>query len=493
VWKRLNPQTRRVAETLQRADRARNEGRFASASKDYAQALRLMPGRNDIRVQMANMLKDSGQFAAAEAAYLTALEEDPSNADTNLQLGHLHKLSGRRGAALAAYRRALQLDPLLAPALKELAAADVWAAELILEFPASKTMTTPMDQFIGWYVDAPGQRISLHVQGMEVEFATVARPDLPERRKGYSFFLDLARVLPEDEPLPSHLTLELRVAYQVRDSIVVELRDVARQQLAEIISNRTTKRDFILANCNVELELRPDCRAPSALPANWSIEPGLSHKTDAVSSHFYDGEIGEFIANVPEGGFVLDAGAGFRKRPVKNVVAVEIYDYPSTDVLAVGESLPFKDNVFDAVLSLAVLEHVRNPFICSKELVRVLKPGGKILTIVPFLQAEHGYPSHFFNATRFGLRSLFDGCVLERQSMGPSNLPIWTLNQILSLYVGGLPAASREQFLGMTVSEILNVVGDGGAWQQHPIVRELNEDIAWTIAWGTTGVFSKPS
>jgi hypothetical protein len=52
----------------------------------------------------------------------------------------------------------------------------------------------------------------------------------------------------------------------------------------------------------------------------------------------------------------------------------------------------------------------------------------------------------------------------------------------------------REQVLGTTVSEILNVVSDrGGAWQQNPIVRELNEDIAWTIAWGTTGVFSKPS
>jgi hypothetical protein len=365
---------------------------------------------------------------------------------------------------------------------------------LIVDFPASKTMGTPMDQFIGWYDDAPGQRISLHVQGIEVEFTTMHRPDLPNTCRGYSFFLDLTILFPSNTPLPSSLTLDLRVDNQVRDRIAIELQHVNHQQLAEIVSNRVAKREFILANCNVEIEYRPDCRAPSALPANWSIEPGLSHKTDAVSSHFYGDEIGEFIANVPEGGFVLDAGAGFRKRPVKNVVAVEIYDYPSTDVLAVGESLPFKDNVFDAVLSLAVLEHVRNPFICSKELVRVLKPGGKILTIVPFLQAEHGYPSHFFNATRFGLRSLFDGCVLERQSMGPSNLPIWTLNQILSLYAGGLPAALREQFLGTTVSEILNVVSDrGGAWQQNPIVRELNEDIAWTIAWGTTGVFSKPS
>jgi hypothetical protein len=365
---------------------------------------------------------------------------------------------------------------------------------LILDLPAATTMNQPMDQFLGWYDDAPGRRVSLHVQGAAVEFATVLRPDLPETCKGYSFFLDLTTLLPAGPPIPTTLVLELRVDDQVRDSLVVDLNNFTRVDLDNIIASRSAKHEFIRNHCTVELLHRPDCRAPSALPSSWGVEPGLAHKTDAASSHPYGRKIAELLENVPEGGFVLDAGAGFRKRPAKNVIALDIYDYPSTDLLADLEALPFEDNVFDAVLSLAVLEHVRNPFTCAKELVRVLKPGGRIVAVVPFLQAEHGYPSHFFNATRFGLRSLFDGCAVEAQDLGPSNLPIWTLNQILSVYAGGLPTKTRETFLAMTVSEILSVLGGPGGrpWQESPVVSELNEEVAWTIAWGTTGIFSKP-
>jgi SAM-dependent methyltransferase len=41
-----------------------------------------------------------------------------------------------------------------------------------------------------------------------------------------------------------------------------------------------------------------------------------------------------------------------------------------------GESLPFRDNSIDIVVSLQVLEHVRNPQAMLKETFRVLRPGG---------------------------------------------------------------------------------------------------------------------
>lgn len=44
-----------------------------------------------------------------------------------------------------------------------------------------------------------------------------------------------------------------------------------------------------------------------------------------------------------------------------------------------GELLPFPDNSFDIVYSNQVLEHVRDPFICMKEMVRVLRVGGVIM------------------------------------------------------------------------------------------------------------------
>jgi GT2 family glycosyltransferase/tetratricopeptide (TPR) repeat protein len=130
MWRKSSPQAR-FAAVVERADRARDEGRFAAASKAYAAALLLSPDRNDLRVQMANMLKDSGEFAAAELAYLAALKVEPRNADINLQLGRLLGLTGKRGGALAAYRRALELDPRLAAAYRELAAAGDAPAQMV--------------------------------------------------------------------------------------------------------------------------------------------------------------------------------------------------------------------------------------------------------------------------------------------------------------------------------------------------------------------------
>jgi SAM-dependent methyltransferase len=45
-------------------------------------------------------------------------------------------------------------------------------------------------------------------------------------------------------------------------------------------------------------------------------------------------------------------------------------------IAAVGESLPFRDNSFDVIISLEVLEHVEHPAAVLREVFRILKPGG---------------------------------------------------------------------------------------------------------------------
>jgi len=86
--------------------------------------------------------------------------------------------------------------------------------------------------------------------------------------------------------------------------------------------------------------------------------------TDAVSSHGYDA-YGMDLIKKNENGLVLDCGAGNRPVYFDNVVNFEIADYATTDVRGVGEVLPFIDNAFDAVLSIAVLEHVKDPFLVT--------------------------------------------------------------------------------------------------------------------------------
>lgn len=46
-------------------------------------------------------------------------------------------------------------------------------------------------------------------------------------------------------------------------------------------------------------------------------------------------------------------------------------------LLAEGEQIPFPENHFDYIVSLQVLEHVKNPKTIIKEIYRVLKPGGQ--------------------------------------------------------------------------------------------------------------------
>ncbi len=58
---------------------------------------------------------------------------------------------------------------------------------------------------------------------------------------------------------------------------------------------------------------------------------------------------------------------------------------------SVGESLPFEDETFDAILTFDVLEHVRDVRKTLSECYRVLKPGGKLFLVFPgfFHPIEH--------------------------------------------------------------------------------------------------------
>lgn len=57
-------------------------------------------------------------------------------------------------------------------------------------------------------------------------------------------------------------------------------------------------------------------------------------------------------------------------------------------ISAAGERLPFPSGSFDAILSHEVIEHVQDDRLAISEMVRVLRPGGRILLFCP----NRGYP-----------------------------------------------------------------------------------------------------
>jgi SAM-dependent methyltransferase len=52
-------------------------------------------------------------------------------------------------------------------------------------------------------------------------------------------------------------------------------------------------------------------------------------------------------------------------------------------VLGIGEQLPFAAGSFDFILSNEVLEHVVDDVACAAEMVRVLRPGGRLAVFAP--------------------------------------------------------------------------------------------------------------
>lgn len=83
-------------------------------------------------------------------------------------------------------------------------------------------------------------------------------------------------------------------------------------------------------------------------------------------------------------------------------------DY-NPDIIGDIHDLPMEDGSIDAIICIAVLEHIENPFKAFEEMYRVLKPGGYCFIYVPFLfyyHAQHGYYGDFWRYTEDSLKYL---------------------------------------------------------------------------------------
>lgn len=91
------------------------------------------------------------------------------------------------------------------------------------------------------------------------------------------------------------------------------------------------------------------------------------------------------------------------------------------DIVGDVHELPLPDNSVDAILCIALLEHVEEPLRAMHEIHRVLKPGGYLFIYVPFLYYYHpmpGYYKDFYRFTYDGVRYMTrDFTTVEMQNV----------------------------------------------------------------------------
>jgi SAM-dependent methyltransferase len=133
-------------------------------------------------------------------------------------------------------------------------------------------------------------------------------------------------------------------------------------------------------------------------------------------------------------GILLDAGAGDCKHKQifshLRVIALDVKPtrkrrYGEIDLCGDLHAIPCKTGAFDAVANVEVLEHLQEPEAALRELLRVLKPGGRLLLVVPQGWEEHSVPRDFYRYTQFGLRYLFEKVGFQVNSISPLGGYFW--------------------------------------------------------------------
>ena len=173
-----------------------------------------------------------------------------------------------------------------------------------------------------------------------------------------------------------------------------------------------------------------------------------THPTSAISLSHYGHELLRTAS-----GPILMLGAGLTDT-YPNVIQLDLFDYPSIDIVTGGGDLPFQDGVLSGVICENVIEHVPNPFSLIKEIQRVLRPGGLLSLVGTNMYFTHGFPSHYFNPTRYGMQHLleevchFEG-IYETCDIAAS------LHSVVSHYYYSLEPTARKIVGNLSVSDFI--------------------------------------
>ena len=93
----------------------------------------------------------------------------------------------------------------------------------------------------------------------------------------------------------------------------------------------------------------------------------------------------------------LGGGSGNFKEFAPNVISSDIVPCPWIDVVADAQDLPFDNQSFDNIVMFDVLHHIENVTLFFNEALRVLRRGGRIAVMEPYISLASWPVYHFLH------------------------------------------------------------------------------------------------